>query len=40
MAYASGNLPASTRDVLDHFWDRLTTGAVEDEVDEEAEIVE
>jgi hypothetical protein len=40
MAYASGNLPAGTRDVLDHFWDRLTTGAVEDEVDEEAEIVE
>jgi hypothetical protein len=26
--------------VLDHFWDRLTTGAVDDEVDEEAEIVE
>ena len=40
MVYASGNLPANTRDVLDHFWDRLTTGAVEDEEVEEAEIVE
>ena len=40
MAYATGNLPANTPDVLDHFWDRLTSGAVEDEVDEQAEIVD
>ena len=40
MAYASGNLPANTRDTLDHFWDRLTSGAVEDAVDEEVEFVE
>jgi hypothetical protein len=40
LAYASGNLPANTRDTLDHFWDKLTTGAVEEEIDEEAEVVD
>ena len=40
LVYARGNLPAGTRDALDHFWDRLTSGAVEDEAVEEAEIVE
>jgi hypothetical protein len=40
MVYANGNLPANTQDTLDHFWDRLTTGGVEHEVDEEVEIVE
>lgn len=40
LAYAGGSLPANTREVLDHFWDRLTGGAVEDEIDEEAEIVD
>jgi hypothetical protein len=40
LVYATGNLPANTRDVLDQFWDRLTSGAVEDEEVEEAEFVE
>jgi hypothetical protein len=40
LVYASGNLPANTRDVLDQFWDRLTSGAVVEEEVEEAEIVE
>jgi hypothetical protein len=40
MAYAGGNLPGHTNDTLDHFWDRLTSGAVEEEEVEEAEVVE
>lgn len=40
LAYANGNLPGKTRDILDHFWDRLTIGPAETEIDEEVEIVE
>ena len=40
MVYAGGNLPKNTKDTLDHFWDRLTSGAVEEGIDEEAQIVE
>jgi hypothetical protein len=39
MAYAHGNLPSDCRDTLDHFWDRLTSGA-DEVIDEEVEIVE
>jgi hypothetical protein len=40
LVYASGNLPANTRAVLDQFWDRLTSGAVVEEEVEEAEVFE
>jgi hypothetical protein len=40
MAYATGNLPTNTRGTLDHFWDRLTGGPVEEEPDEAVEFVE
>ncbi|HEX3152868.1 MAG TPA: hypothetical protein VHR66_32650 [Gemmataceae bacterium] len=40
MVYASGNLPKNTKDTLDHFWDRITSGAVEPGVEEEVEFVE
>jgi hypothetical protein len=39
MAYAGGNLPADSRQVLADFWTRLTTGA-DESVDEEVEVVE
>ena len=39
MAYAHGNLPADARDTLEHFWDRITTGA-DETIDENVEVVE
>jgi len=39
MAYAGGNLPASARQTLDEFWDRITAGA-DETIDEVAEVVE
>jgi hypothetical protein len=39
MAYAGGNLPATARQTLDEFWDRITTGG-DETIDEAAEVVE
>jgi len=39
MAYAEGNLPADSRSTLEHFWERLTSGA-DETVDEVVEVEE
>lgn len=39
MAYAHGNLPADSREILAEFWERVTSGA-DETIDEEVEVVE
>jgi len=40
LAYAGGRLPAHTMNTLDHFWDRITGGPIDDDEVDAAEIVD